>query len=213
MTSLRNATTGGGPAGTSPAGSGPAGTVPDATILAAARDSVLQVGVRRTTATEVARRAGISRMTLYRRFGDMEGLLVTLLTGEIQALLADLSAQTTQLPTGRERLIATALLGVERLADDPLLGRLIDLDPELLLPYLLDRAGTSHHASRAALLTALDDGRADGSIRAVDTEAASWTLVVVLQAFVFAARMIAAEADPTAVRAELGRLLDGYLRP
>jgi AcrR family transcriptional regulator len=185
----------------------------DDAILAAARESVLQVGVRRTTATEVARRAGISRMTLYRRFGDMDSVLVALLTHEIQSLLGELAAETTELTTGRERLVATALLGVERMAADPLLARLVELDPELLLPYLVDRVGTSHHATRAALAAALDEGQADGSIRPLDGDAASWVLVVVLQAFVFAARMLAAETDPAAVRAELRRLLDGYLAP
>ncbi|HEY3507447.1 MAG TPA: TetR/AcrR family transcriptional regulator [Actinocatenispora sp.] len=185
----------------------------DEVILDAARESVLQVGVRRTTATEVARRAKVSRMTLYRRFGDVEHLLVTLLTREVQTLLADLARQTDGLRTGRERVVELALHGVDRLAADPLLARLIELDPELLLPYLVDRAGTSHHETRAALAAVLAEGRADGSIRRLDADAASWVLVVVLQAFVFAARMLAAEADPVAVRAELRHLLDGYLAP
>ena len=185
----------------------------DETILAAARESVLQVGVRRTTATEVARRAGISRMTLYRRFGDMDSVLVALLTREIETLLTELSQQTTTLATARERLVETALLGVDRMAADPLLTRLIELDPELLLPYLLDRAGTSHHVTRAALLATLADGQGDGSIRTVDGDAASWVLLVVVQAFVFAARMLAAESDTDAVRGELRRLLDRYLAP
>ena len=34
--------------------------------LDAARDCILDVGWRRTTLTEVARRAGVSRMTIYR---------------------------------------------------------------------------------------------------------------------------------------------------
>ena len=40
-------------------------------VLDAARACVLAVGVRRTTVTDVARRAGVSRMTLYRRFPDL----------------------------------------------------------------------------------------------------------------------------------------------
>ena len=36
-------------------------------VLDAVRDCVLAVGVRRTTLTDVARRAGVSRMTLYRK--------------------------------------------------------------------------------------------------------------------------------------------------
>jgi AcrR family transcriptional regulator len=185
----------------------------DEAILAAARELVSQVGVRRTTATEVARRAGVSRMTLYRRFADVESLLVTLLTQEVRALLADLAGQTAALPTARERLVETAVLGVDQLAADPLFARLVDLDPELLLPYLLERAGSSHHAVRAALSATIAAGQADGSIRPLPEPAASWTLLVVIQSFVYAARMLAKEADPGAVRDELRRLLDGYLRP
>ncbi len=202
MSSLRNTTT--------PA---PRGADPDEVILTAARESVLQVGVRRTTATEVARRAGVSRMTLYRRFGDVEHLIVTLLTREVETLLTDLAAQTIGLETGRQRLVETALLGIDRLAADPLLTRVIDLDPELLLPYLLDRAGSSHHLTRTTLTQVLAEGQADGSIRPLDDNATSWVLVVVLQGFVFAARMLGAETDPASVRTELRRLLDGYLRP
>ena len=40
---------------------------PDDVLLDAARACVLAVGVRRTTFSDVARRAGVSRMTLYRR--------------------------------------------------------------------------------------------------------------------------------------------------
>jgi AcrR family transcriptional regulator len=185
----------------------------DEAILAAARELVAQVGVRRTTATEVARRAGVSRMTLYRRFSDVESLLVTLLTQEVRALLADLAGQTAGLATARERLVETALLGIDRMAADPLFARLVDLDPELLLPYLLERAGSSHHAVRAALAGTIAEGRADGSIRPLPEPAASWMLLVVIQSFVYAARMLAKETDPAAVHHELRRLLDGYLRP
>ena len=45
----------------------------DDRVLDAARACVLDVGVRRTTMTDVARRAGVSRMTLYRRFPDLDG--------------------------------------------------------------------------------------------------------------------------------------------
>ena len=47
----------------------------DDALLDAARDCVLEVGVRRTTLTDVAKRAGVSRMTLYRRFPDVSALV------------------------------------------------------------------------------------------------------------------------------------------
>ena len=57
-------------------------------MLDAARECVLAVGVRRTTFSDVARRAGVSRMTLYRRFGDLEALLSALMTREFGRLVA-----------------------------------------------------------------------------------------------------------------------------
>ena len=57
-------------------------TVEDDALLDAAQACVLAVGVRRTTMTDVARRAGVSRMTLYRRFPDVTSLMQALMTRE-----------------------------------------------------------------------------------------------------------------------------------
>ena len=57
------------------------------TALDAARECVLAVGVRRTTVTDVARRAGVSRMTLYRRYPDLEAVLAALMTREFGRLI------------------------------------------------------------------------------------------------------------------------------
>ncbi|MCW2850996.1 MAG: TetR/AcrR family transcriptional regulator, partial [Nocardioides sp.] len=57
----------------------PSGEPGDA-YLDAARACILDVGWRRTTLTEVARRAGVSRMTIYRSWSDMQTLLGDLMT-------------------------------------------------------------------------------------------------------------------------------------
>src|SRR5690242_15867496 len=51
-------------------------------LLDAARESILAVGWKRSTLTDVARRAGVSRMTIYRRWADMQTLLADLMTRE-----------------------------------------------------------------------------------------------------------------------------------
>jgi AcrR family transcriptional regulator len=56
--------------------------------LDAARACILDVGWRRTTLTEVARRAGVSRMTIYRSWADMPTLLGDLMTREWTGLVA-----------------------------------------------------------------------------------------------------------------------------
>src|SRR3954469_16944752 len=107
----------------------------DDPVLDAARACVLAVGVRRTTVTDVARRAGVSRMTLYRRFPDLEGVLAALMKREFGRLVADAAAQAEGSNT-RERVVAMVTHGAQALASDPLFERLLAVDPELLLPYV-----------------------------------------------------------------------------
>src|SRR3982750_1357029 len=112
----------------------------------AARACILDVGWRRTTLTEVARRAGVSRMTIYRTWADMPQLLADLMTREWGGVVADsLAAEDPQAPTV-DRLVGDIVGTVQRLRDNELFLRIVELDPELLLPYLLSRRGRSQDA-------------------------------------------------------------------
>src|SRR5918992_4746199 len=68
--------------------------------LDAARDCVLAVGVRRTTLTDVARRAGLSRMTLYRRWPDVRSLVADLMTREFVGLVRAVGGRAVGGPAG-----------------------------------------------------------------------------------------------------------------
>src|SRR6478735_1124721 len=110
-------------------------------VLDAVRDCVLAVGVRRTTLTDVARRAGVSRMTLYRRWPDVRSLVGDLMTREWIALaVGAMPGQEPGVPT-RSRIVDGLVAGVEAFRGHPLFHKILDVDPELLLPYLLDRRG------------------------------------------------------------------------
>jgi AcrR family transcriptional regulator len=75
-------------------------------VADAVRESVLAVGVRRTTLTDVARRAGVSRMTLYRMAPDVEALILAVMTSDFAGLLADAEAASARRRTARARLVA-----------------------------------------------------------------------------------------------------------
>src|SRR5689334_14187512 len=84
------------------------GTADDA-LLDAARASILAVGWKRSTLTDVARRAGVSRMTIYRRWPDMQTLLADLMTREWSAVV---TAQQEVPGTALERVAAGVAAGV-----------------------------------------------------------------------------------------------------
>jgi AcrR family transcriptional regulator len=182
-------------------------------VLAAARASILSVGLRRTTLADVARRAGVSRMTVYRQWGDLSSIVSELLTTELVGLLEGARDDVQHLPTARERLVEAGVLIVDRLAVHPLWCKVLDLDPELLLPLVVDRFGASQRAAIALVAALVEEGTADGSIRPGDPQLTATCLLLTAQSFVFSARIIAAEQKADAVGTELRRLLDGYLRP
>src|SRR3954467_8381447 len=93
--------------------------------LDAARDCILDVGWRRTTLTEVARRAGVSRMTIYRSWADMPQLLSDLMTREGGSAVADaLADEDPDTPTV-ERLVGDIVGTVRRLRENELFVRIV----------------------------------------------------------------------------------------
>ena len=181
-------------------------------LLDAARACVLDVGLRRTTLADVARRAGVSRMTVYRQYGDLSAIVSSLLTTELLGLMAGCREDVADQSTARERLVAAGVLFVERLAQHPLWCKVLDLDPELLLPLVVDRFGSSQRAIVQAVAEEVRHGQADGSIREGEPELLATCLLLTAQSFVFSARVIEAQHKSEHVGAELRRLLDGYLR-
>ena len=173
-------------------------------VLDAARECVLAVGVRRTTFSDVARRAEVSRMTLYRRFPDLASLLSELMTREFGRLVE--AAREEGGASAREHAVQMAVGGARRLAADPLLARLLDVDPELLLPYVTLRRGGMQRMAVAAMTEALSVR--DGSLRDGDPAAMAAAIELAARGFVLSAR---AEEPPD--WDELGRMIDGYLKP
>ena len=182
-------------------------------VLAAAKQCVLDVGLRRTTLADVARRAGVSRMTVYRQYGDLSSLVSALLTRELLALLDEARAEVEHLGSARERLVEAGVLVVDRLTEHPLWRRVLDLDPELLLPLVVDRFGSTQRAAMDAVAAQVAEGQRDGSVRPLDPSLAAACLMLTAQSFVFSARVVAAVHPPAATSAELRHLLDAYLRP
>src|SRR3954468_1223119 len=100
---------------------------PEDPVLDAARATVLDFGVRRTTVSEVARRAGVSRMTVYRRHPDGAALLRAVMAREVGTVLERAEHETAWLGTARERLVASAIRCVDLLATNAVLLRILEL--------------------------------------------------------------------------------------
>jgi AcrR family transcriptional regulator len=181
-------------------------------VAAAVRESVLAVGVRRTTLTDVARRAGVSRMTLYRLVPDVETLLLAVMTRDFGSMLSEIEASVSRKRTARARLVALTVETARRLPEEPLFRRVLDVDPELVLPYLTVRLGATQRLALARVRCAIVAGHADKSIRRGDPEVMATAVLMAALPWITSARLFD-EVGQAPALGELERGLDGWLRP
>ncbi|MFI7633574.1 TetR/AcrR family transcriptional regulator [Nonomuraea sp. NPDC049400] len=159
-------------------------------VLDAARDCVLAYGVRRTTLTDVARRAGVSRMTIYRRWPDVRTLVADLMTREWVRVVDGLDLSDP---------VRAVVAGVRGLRAHPLWRKIVEADPELLMPYLFDRRGASQEAVLDVLERAVGDPR---KARAV---------LLVAQSFLLSAPTMLDPVTLDELDDELAAMLEAYL--
>lgn len=186
-------------------------------MLDAVRDCVLAVGVRRTTLTDVARRAGVSRMTLYRRWPDVRTLVGDLMTREWIAIATGAMPERRPGTSTRALLVDGLVAGVAAFRAHPLFQKIVDVDPELLLPYVLDRRGASQEALLGLLADALHEGHADGSVRPDHAGRQARALLLLVQSYTLSLRTMTDEEDPElstgAFLTELRTTLERTLTP
>jgi AcrR family transcriptional regulator len=119
-----------------------------ARILAAAIQQIEDFGVRRFTIDDVARRLGISRVTIYRHFPKKDLLIEAALLHELHRFLGDLNATVQPYGTLEERLVEGFVSALTALHNHRLLNRMMRTEPELMLPLLTVHAAPVLAAGR-----------------------------------------------------------------
>jgi AcrR family transcriptional regulator len=117
-------------------------------ILAAAIGQVEDFGVRRFTMDDVARRVGVSRVTIYRYFPKKDRLMEAVLFHELRRFLREIDAAVAPYDTLEERLVEGFVFSLTFLRRHRLLNRLLRTEPELILPALTVNAGPVLAAGR-----------------------------------------------------------------
>jgi AcrR family transcriptional regulator len=105
-------------------------------ILQAALEQFQLVGLRRTTVGDVARRAGVGRVTVYRRVGDKRELVIGAIQSEVRRVIDSVAEAIAPLDSTEDKLVEAFVVGLSIVRAHPLLRRLLETEPEDLLPYL-----------------------------------------------------------------------------
>lgn len=101
-------------------------------LLDAAYEQFCRMGVQRTSLDEVARRAGTSRVTIYRKFANKEVLVEEVMLREFRRYVGQFLADVASARTVEDRLVAGFVSSYRTVSTDPLISGLIETEPSML---------------------------------------------------------------------------------
>lgn len=149
----------------------------DDRILDAALAEFAAYGTARATMEDVGRRAGVSRITVFRRFGSKDALVERLLRRELERFLAAVERRFDAVHDPAERIVEAFVACVRAGAEHPLVARMARVEAGVAFerlfrgdpaPVDLGRAFVARHL-RADLPRKRADAVADVLVRLAAT--------------------------------------------
>jgi TetR/AcrR family transcriptional regulator, repressor for uid operon len=139
-------------------------------ILDAAVEVVAASGLRHLTMDDVAARAGVGRMTVYRRFGDRDHLIDALTIREARRCLAEIDATVDPGAPVDEQIAQGLLTSLRLIRDHPVLDRFARYEPDRALEALNQDGAAIFAISRAFVAERIRDAKRQGMIGDVEPD-------------------------------------------
>ncbi|MFJ7215645.1 TetR/AcrR family transcriptional regulator [Amycolatopsis sp. NPDC098790] len=155
-----------------------------ARVLDGAFEQFRSLGIQRSTMEDVARRAGVSRITVYRRFATKELLVQQVVQREFRryfdCFLADIRAARTV----ADRLVLGFVSSLRAFRSNPLIGGLMEVEPDLLVSSLTKDGGGTLAVVRQFVAGQLREEQHAGHVSAeLDTDLVAEVMVRVSASF------------------------------
>ncbi|NEA23316.1 TetR/AcrR family transcriptional regulator [Actinomadura bangladeshensis] len=131
----------------------------DTRILDAALAEFETYGLRRVSVEDVAKRAGVARTTIYRRFTNKEQLLQAVILRECRRFLTAIAEATEGLPSAEDAVVEGFVVGLRSARTHPLMRRVLESEPEAFVPQLSMNGGAVMLAARDILADRLRRAR------------------------------------------------------
>ncbi len=133
-------------------------------VLDAALSLVAASGARHLTMDDVAARAGVGRMTVYRRFGGRQQLLDDLAVRECRRCLAQIAAALDPAKPIDARATELFVATLRVIREHPMLARLARVEPEALLRELNRDSSAVFRLVRDFLVAQIRSAQAAGEL-------------------------------------------------
>ena len=180
-------------------------------FLDAALECILDVGVKRTTITDIARRAGVARMTIYRKWPDMLTLLGDLMVREWLATVEEIRPGEAAVPVDAAALAQIVVDVSGSIRQNDFFRKIVDVDPEFLIPYIFYRRGRTQDALLDMVQGNLESGQIAGTVRAGDPAVMARSILLTAIGFTVSMRTMTDDVKPDDIDAELRLQLERYL--
>jgi AcrR family transcriptional regulator len=147
-------------------------------ILDAALGISADSGVKNLTMDEVADRAGVGRMTVYRRFGSRERLEEALAVREARRCLAELDSTVDPGAPVPDQIAQGLLTSLRLIREHPMLDRMARVEPAAALAALRGEGSAVFAMGRAFVAARLLEAQKEGTVdKGIDAEQAAEILV------------------------------------
>ena len=185
-----------------------------ARLLDAAYEQFCRMGIRRSTMEDVARRAGVSRITVYRRFTTKDALVEHVVRREFRWSFDRFRTDIAQAATAADRVELGFASALRAIRGNPLIGGLMEAEPDLLVPSMINDGGRTLATVRRFLAGQLRHEQATGHVAAaVDVDLVAEMMVRVSASFLVIPSELVDIDDDEQVRAVARRFLVPLLEP
>lgn len=112
-----------------------------ARVLDAAYEQFCRMGIQRSTMEDVARRAGVSRITVYRRFATKDALVERVVRREFRRYFDRFLVDIAQARTAADRVVVGFVSALRAIRGNPLIGGMLTAEPDFLVSSLIGDEG------------------------------------------------------------------------
>jgi AcrR family transcriptional regulator len=153
-------------------------------ILDAAVTEAAAQGVAGLTTEGVARRAGVNRATVYRRFGDRDGLIEAMTMREGQRMATGIAVAVAQVSEPAEQFVEGFVASIRLAREHPIISRVASVEPEKLVAAGLADNGALLRLGSGFVAAGIRVAQARGQATHLDADEAGETIARLFAAFV-----------------------------
>ncbi|MGW0035392.1 TetR/AcrR family transcriptional regulator [Gordonia sp. NPDC003376] len=174
-------------------------------LLDAAYEQFRRMGIHRSSMDEVARRAGLSRITIYRKFASKDALVEEVMLREFRTYIARFLDDITPGGSAADRLVLGFVSSYRSISSNPLITGLLEAEPSLLAGAVVGGDGRTMAVVRSFVAQQLRREQKAGTVRAdLDTELTAEMMVRISTSLLTIPSHIV-DVDDDAVLADIAR--------